>query len=118
MTGYLRASAGLSGRWRELFRTCARLADGSTYDEDREEAVLQATCITLCLPAQRIGQLTEQIQDLERRLARLVERHASQLLTAPGRSTLERPPPQHRPGVAPSLAVPARALSPGGGLCR
>ncbi|MFH8685018.1 hypothetical protein [Streptomyces lydicus] len=81
MTGYLRASAGLSGRWRELFCTCARLADGSKYDEDREEAVLQATCIPLCLPAQRIGQLTEQIQDMERRLARLVERHASQLLS-------------------------------------
>jgi len=35
--------------------------------------VLQATRITLCLLAQRIEQLTEQIHGLERRLALLAE---------------------------------------------
>jgi hypothetical protein len=74
--------AGLSNA--ELLRTCARLAEDSKNDEDGEEAVLQATRITLCLPAQRIGQLTEQIHDLEGRLARLVERHAPRLLTVVG----------------------------------
>lgn len=54
----------------ELFRTCARLADDIKSDGNREEAVLQATRMTLCLLAQRIGQLTEQIQDLEGRLVR------------------------------------------------
>ncbi|MFB8128753.1 transposase [Streptomyces mirabilis] len=68
----------------ELIRTCARLADDSKNDEDGEEAVPQATRTTLCLLAQRIGQLTEQIQDLEGRLARLVERHAPQLLPVVG----------------------------------
>ncbi|GAA1928417.1 IS110 family transposase [Streptantibioticus ferralitis] len=68
----------------ELFRTCARLADDSRNDEGDEEEVLQATRITLCLLAGRIGQLSEQIQDLEGRLARLVERHAPQLLTVVG----------------------------------
>ncbi|WP_181923546.1 hypothetical protein [Streptomyces inhibens] len=43
--------------------------------------MLQATRNTLCLLAHRIGQLTEQIQELERRLALLAERHAPQLLT-------------------------------------
>ncbi|WP_455568638.1 IS110 family transposase, partial [Streptomyces inhibens] len=60
----------------ELFRTCARLADDSRNEEGDEEAVLQATRITLCLLAHRIGQLAEQIQELERRLALLAERHA------------------------------------------
>ncbi|MFC9640021.1 hypothetical protein ACFTZF_15875 [Streptomyces mirabilis] len=46
--------------------------------------MLRATRITLCLLAHRIEQLTEQIQDLEGRLARLVERHAPQLLTVVG----------------------------------
>ncbi|GGN96755.1 hypothetical protein GCM10011579_098550 [Streptomyces albiflavescens] len=46
--------------------------------------MLQATRITLCLLAQRIGQLTKQIQDLEGRLARLAERHAPQLLPVVG----------------------------------
>ncbi|GAA1930915.1 hypothetical protein GCM10009753_75930 [Streptantibioticus ferralitis] len=46
--------------------------------------MLRATPITLCLLARRIGQLTEQIQDVEGRLARLVERHAPQLLTVVG----------------------------------
>nr|WP_258564452.1 transposase [Streptomyces himalayensis] len=68
----------------ELFRTCLRLADDSENDEDGEEVVLQATRITLCLLAQRVGQLTEQIRDLEGRLARLVERHAPQLLAVVG----------------------------------
>ncbi|MFF0110372.1 transposase [Streptomyces hirsutus] len=74
--------AGLNNA--ELFRTCARLTDDSKDDEDGREAVLQATRTTLCLLAQRIGQLTEQIQDLEGRLARLVGRHAPQLLTVVG----------------------------------
>lgn len=68
----------------ELFRTCARLADDSKDDGDGEEAVLRATRVTLCLLARRIGRLTEQIQDLESRLARLVERQAPQLLTVVG----------------------------------
>jgi transposase len=68
----------------ELVRTCAGLADGSKNGEDGEEAVLRATRTTLCLPARRIGQLTEQIHDLEGRLARPVERHAPQLLAVVG----------------------------------
>ncbi|MFG2831290.1 transposase [Streptomyces sp. NPDC048434] len=40
--------------------------------------------MTLGLLTQRIGQLTDQIQDLEGRLARLVERHAPQLLNVVG----------------------------------
>ncbi|MFJ5801535.1 IS110 family transposase [Streptomyces decoyicus] len=68
----------------ELFRTCARFADDCKNDEGGEEAVLQATRITLCLLAHRIEQLTEQIQDLERRLALFAERHAPQLLTVVG----------------------------------
>ncbi|MGW8970594.1 IS110 family transposase [Streptomyces platensis] len=66
--------AGLNNS--ELFRTCARLADDSKNDEGEEEAVLKATRMALCLLAQRIGQLTVQIQELERRLALLAERHA------------------------------------------
>lgn len=46
--------------------------------------MLQATRITLCLLAHRIEQLIEQIQGLERRLARLAERHAPQLLAVVG----------------------------------
>ncbi|MFE0379507.1 transposase [Streptomyces inhibens] len=46
--------------------------------------MLQATRNTLCLLAHRIGQLAEQIQELERRLALLAERHAPQLLTVMG----------------------------------
>ncbi|MEU9126129.1 transposase [Streptomyces sp. NPDC048506] len=68
----------------ELFRTCARLADAGKNDKGDEEAVLQATRVTLGLRARRIGQLTEQIQDLEGRLSHLVERHAPQLLTVVG----------------------------------
>ncbi|MFD9327842.1 transposase [Streptomyces sp. NPDC060065] len=74
--------AGLNNS--ELFRTCARFADDSQDEEDGAEAVLRATRMTLCLLACRIGQLTEQIQDLEGRSARLVERHAPQLLTVVG----------------------------------
>ncbi|MGW8973522.1 transposase [Streptomyces platensis] len=69
---------------RKLFRTCARLADVSKNDEGEEEEVPKATRMTLCLLAQRIGQLIDQIQDLERRLAMLAERHAPQLLTVVG----------------------------------
>ncbi|WP_405884581.1 hypothetical protein OG762_41340 [Streptomyces sp. NBC_01136] len=68
----------------ELFRTCARLADDNKSDGNGEEAVLQATRITLCLLAQRVGQLTEQIRDLDGRLVRLVARHAPQLLRVVG----------------------------------
>ncbi|MET7897983.1 hypothetical protein [Streptomyces mirabilis] len=68
----------------ELFRTCAGFAGDSKNDEDGEMAVLRATRITLGLLAQRIGQLTEQIQGLEGHLARPAERHAPQLLTVVG----------------------------------
>ncbi|WP_436845994.1 IS110 family transposase [Streptomyces chartreusis] len=69
----------------ELFRTCARFADGSSSREDvGEESVLQATRITLGLLASRIGQLSEQIRDVETRLARLVKCHAPQLLDVVG----------------------------------
>ncbi|MEI5097713.1 transposase [Streptomyces sp. PmtG] len=46
--------------------------------------MVQATRVTLCLLAQRIGQLTGQIRDLERRLAELVESHFPQLLLPVG----------------------------------
>ncbi|MEV6055105.1 transposase [Streptomyces sp. NPDC052107] len=67
---------------RELFRTRARLSlhDGGG-DED---AVAQATHITLSLLAQRIEQLTGQIDELNRRLTRLVEARAPQLLIPVG----------------------------------
>ncbi|XDO64460.1 transposase [Streptomyces sp. RLB1-33] len=58
---------------RELFRTCARF---SLPNGDDEDAVAQATHITLSLLAQRIEQLTGQIDELNRRLTGLVERHA------------------------------------------
>ncbi|MCX4437849.1 IS110 family transposase [Streptomyces mirabilis] len=66
---------------RELFRTCARF---SLPDGDDEDAVAQATHITLGLLAQRIEQLTGQIDELNRRLTGLVERHAPQLLIPVG----------------------------------
>ncbi|XES00940.1 IS110 family transposase [Streptomyces sp. S1D4-11] len=66
---------------RELFPTCARL---SLPDGDDEDAVAQATRITLSLLAQRIEQLTGQIDELNQRLTRLVERHAPQLLIPVG----------------------------------
>jgi transposase len=67
---------------RELFRTCARLSphDGGG-DED---AVGQATHMTLRMLAERIEQLTGQIDELNQRLTRLVERHAPQLLIPVG----------------------------------
>ncbi|MFI6804681.1 transposase [Streptomyces luteogriseus] len=69
----------------ELFRTCTRFADASSCEEeDGEESVLQATRITLGLLAHRIGQLSEQIREVDVRLARLVERHAPQLLDVVG----------------------------------
>ncbi|WP_079065844.1 IS110 family transposase [Streptomyces olivochromogenes] len=68
----------------ELFRTCARFTDASSQDEGGEAGVLQATRITLGLLACRIGQLPEQIRDVDARLARLVKCHASQLLEVVG----------------------------------
>ncbi|WP_456316436.1 IS110 family transposase [Streptomyces mirabilis] len=67
---------------RELFRTCARRSprDG----EGDEDAVAQATRITLSLLAQRIEQLTGQIDEPNQRLTRLVGRHAPQLLIPVG----------------------------------
>ncbi|WP_328421552.1 transposase [Streptomyces sp. NBC_00443] len=65
----------------ELLRTCARL---SLRDGDDEDAAAQATHITLSLPAQRIEQLTGQIDELNQRLTRLVERHAPQPLIPVG----------------------------------
>ncbi|MFI2190307.1 transposase [Streptomyces sioyaensis] len=46
--------------------------------------MLQATRTTLRLLAHRIEQLTEQIQDVDHRLARLAERHVPQLLAVVG----------------------------------
>ncbi len=68
----------------ELFRTCARFADVSGREEVGVEAVLQATRITLGLLAHRIGHLSEQIRNVDARLARLVKCHAPQLLDAVG----------------------------------
>lgn len=68
----------------ELFRTCARSTDASSQEEGGDESVLQATRITLGLLAHRIGQLSEQIREVEARLTRLVERHAPQLLEVVG----------------------------------
>ncbi|CAL9374089.1 IS110 family transposase ISBli6 [Streptomyces sp. enrichment culture] len=66
----------------ELFRTCARLdpPDGGG-DED---GVAQATHMTLRMLAERIEQLSGQINELNQRLTRLVERHAPQLLVPVG----------------------------------
>jgi transposase len=68
----------------ELFRTCARFADVRGYEGIGEESVLQATRVTLGLLAHRIGQLSEQIREVDVRLARLVERHAPRLLEVVG----------------------------------
>ncbi|MFE0382567.1 transposase [Streptomyces bungoensis] len=46
--------------------------------------MLRATHVTLGLLARRIGQLSEEVQDLEGRLTQLVERHAPQLLEVVG----------------------------------
>nr|WP_107461317.1 IS110 family transposase [Streptomyces sp. MA5143a] len=64
---------------RELFRTCARLGPG-----DGENAVVQATHMTLRMLAERIEQLTGQINELNQRLTQLVEHHAPQLLVPVG----------------------------------
>ncbi|SEE21468.1 transposase [Streptomyces sp. Ag109_O5-10] len=66
----------------ELFRTCARL--GLLDDEGDDDAVAQATHTTLSMLGQRIEQLTAQINELNQRLTRLVERHAPQLLVPVG----------------------------------
>ncbi|MER5820788.1 IS110 family transposase [Streptomyces mirabilis] len=68
----------------ELFRTCARFTDASGQEEGGEAEVLQATRVTLGLLACRIGQLSEQIRDVDARLARLVKCHAPQLLDVVG----------------------------------
>ncbi|WP_455432160.1 IS110 family RNA-guided transposase [Streptomyces qaidamensis] len=68
----------------ELFRTCARFPDTSSREGVGEESVLQATRITLRLLASRIGQLSEQIREIDARLARLVKCHAPQLLNVVG----------------------------------
>jgi transposase len=66
----------------ELYRTCARLAP---YDGGGDEdAMAQATHLTLRMLAERIEQLTAQIDELNQRLTRLVERHAPQLLEPVG----------------------------------
>ncbi|MET8721492.1 IS110 family transposase [Streptomyces misionensis] len=64
---------------RELFRTCARLGPG-----DGENAVARATHMTLRMLAERIEQLTGQIDELNQRLTQLVELHAPQLLVPVG----------------------------------
>ncbi|MFI6804781.1 IS110 family transposase [Streptomyces luteogriseus] len=67
---------------RQLFRTCTCL--GPRDGEGDEDAVAQATRITLRLLAERIEQLTGQIDELNQRLTGLVERHAPQLLAPVG----------------------------------
>ncbi|WP_229899506.1 transposase [Streptomyces capoamus] len=67
---------------RELFRTCARLGPGD--GEEGENAVTQATHMTLRMLAERIQQLTGQINELNQRLTQLVEHHAPQLLVPVG----------------------------------
>lgn len=66
------------------FRTCARFTDASSQEEGGEEGVLQATRVTPGLPAHRIGQLSEQIRDVDARPARLVKCHAPQLFDVVG----------------------------------
>ncbi|MFF4571832.1 transposase [Streptomyces sp. NPDC001410] len=68
----------------ELFRTCAGLVDDSPNHKAGEGAVLHATHVTLGLLARRIKRLSEEVQELEGRLTRLVERHAPQLLEVVG----------------------------------
>ncbi|MFF3165412.1 transposase [Streptomyces sp. NPDC003273] len=66
----------------ELFRTCATL---SPPDGGREEdAVAEATHMTLRMLAERIEQLTGQVNELNQHLTRLLERHAPQLLVPVG----------------------------------
>jgi transposase len=68
----------------ELLHTCAQFTDASSGEEAGRESVLLATRITLGLLAHRIGQLSEQIREVDARLTRLVERHAPQLLDVVG----------------------------------
>lgn len=70
---------------RELFRTCAGLSprEGGAGGGD-EDTVAEATLMTLNLLAQRIEQLTGQIDELNQQLTGLVERHAPQLLAPVG----------------------------------
>ncbi|MFD8722596.1 IS110 family transposase [Streptomyces sp. NPDC059629] len=68
----------------ELLRTCALFTGVSSREDAGAESVVQATRITLGLLAHRLGQLSEQIRDVETRLSRLVEWHASQLLDVVG----------------------------------
>ena len=68
----------------ELFRTCAQFTGVCSHEEVGAESVVQATRITLGLLAHRIGRLSEEIRDVETRIARLVERQASQLLDVVG----------------------------------
>ncbi|MFD9485276.1 IS110 family transposase [Streptomyces sp. NPDC059991] len=67
---------------RELFRICARLSPHE--GGGNEDPVAEATLITLSMLAQRIEQLTGQIDELNQRLTGLVERHAPQLLAPVG----------------------------------
>lgn len=66
-----------------LVRACT-LCEDREDDDGVKDAVGQATRIALCRLAQRIGQLTRQIRDLDRHLTGLVERHFPQLLVPVG----------------------------------
>lgn len=79
----LREELALLGN-AQLFRTCAQFTDTHGREEAGAEPVVQATRITLGLLAHRIGQLSEEIRDVEARLARLVKCHAPQLLDVVG----------------------------------
>ncbi|MER6909590.1 transposase [Streptomyces flaveolus] len=68
----------------ELFRTCATLSPPDGGREREEDAVAQATHMALRMLAERIEQLTGQVNELNQRLTRLVERHAPQLLVPVG----------------------------------
>lgn len=68
----------------ELFRTCAQFTDARGREEAGAESVVEATRITLGLLAHWIGQLSEEVRDVEARLTRLVECHAPQLLDVVG----------------------------------
>lgn len=61
-----------------LIRACADMTSAGAY-LGRDD-VLDATLITLQLLAERIQQLTAQVNDLKRRLATLVQSHAPQLV--------------------------------------
>ncbi|OWA20542.1 IS110 family transposase [Streptomyces sp. CS159] len=66
----------------ELFRACARLVP--PYGGGDADAVTQATHMTLRMLAERIEQLTAQINELNQRLTQLVELHAPELLVPVG----------------------------------